>query len=261
MAFGLQRPGSGTSRVMCISRNKPSTSAGVRRDAGATHAPASGPIRSFREEDIPQVADLHRRVFDTADHSTPELLESYRAYLTDVYLKNSGGDDDVGSLVHQEGGKITGFLGVVPRRMSIRGQSLRAVITTNFVVDAGSRGLAGIRLLRAVLDGPQDLSIADESNIASRVLWETLGGTTSLLYSMHWLYPLRPSLFGLLVAKKKKLLPRAALAALTPAAWALDAVAASLPIPLAHDPSKKGFSGENMSQESLAQCLSHEAEE
>jgi len=53
----------------------------------------------------------------------------------------------------------------------------------------------GVMLLKTFLAGPQDLSLTDEANIASRNLWERLGGTASLLYSIHWMRPLRPSRF------------------------------------------------------------------
>ena len=89
----------------------------------------------------------------------------------------------------------------------MNGQTIRAVITSNFVVDAGSRGLVGILLMKTALAGPQDLSIADESSFVSRMTWEGLGGGTSLLYSMRWFYPLRACQFARFVCKQKKLLP------------------------------------------------------
>lgn len=225
-----------------------------------TPASKSSPIRPFTEEDIPQVAELHRRVFGTADQSSPELRDAYRAYFTQVYLNNPWRDDAVGSLVHQEdNGGITGFLGVVPRRLSMNGKSLQAAITTNFIVDTRSRGFVGIMLLRAVLAGPQDLNIADESNAASRAIWEALSGTTSLLYSMRWVYPLRPCQFALFVSRKKKLLPAYIPAASAPAARALDALAAHALIrPLRS--SEDRFFGAEMNCETLSSCLSTEVE-
>jgi hypothetical protein len=217
-------------------------------------------IRPFTEEDIPQVADLHRRVFGTADHSSPELLDAYRTYLTQVYLNNPWRDDAVSPLVYREdGGKISGFLGVVPRRMSMNGHSLQAAITTNFAVDARSRGFVGVALLTAVLAGPQDLTIADESNATSRAIWEALGGTTSLLYSMRWFYPLRPCRFALFVVRKKKLVPSFIPAVAAPVARALDALAARILIRPLRSPEDRFFS-EDMDYETLSSCLSEEKE-
>src|SRR5437762_6086480 len=180
-------------------------------------------VRTFCAADIPQVAEVHRRAFKTIGESTPELLAEYEAYFTRVFLRNPWRCDDIHPLVYQEdNGQISGFLGVLPRRMSLRGQTVRVAIMTNFVVSPDARGLAGAKLLRAFLDGPQDLAIADEASPGVRKMWEGLGGATSLPYSMHWYYPLRLSQFGVLVLKQKKILPSYLAKAVSPMARALD---------------------------------------
>ena len=83
-------------------------------------------------------------------------------------------------------------MAVAPRRLTINGKAVHARITSQFVVDPEFRGFAGVKLLSAVLAGPQDICIADESNADSRILWERLGGVTSPLYSMRWIYPALP---------------------------------------------------------------------
>jgi hypothetical protein len=78
-----------------------------------------GEVRAFTKEDIQQVADLHRRVFSTADHASPELWDSYQSYFTQIFLNDAWLDDDTRSLVYEEeGGRITGFFGAVARQMS-----------------------------------------------------------------------------------------------------------------------------------------------
>ena len=166
-------------------------------------APQSSRIRPFTTDDIPQVSDLHRKVFNLADRTSPELLDSYRAYFTDVFLNNPWQDQAAHSLVYEDkNGKIAGFLAVASRPMSVNGRPIQARITSQFVVDPKFRGFAGLQLLKAALAGPQDITIADESNADSRILWEGLGGVTSSLYSMCWVYPLRPCQFGLFVARR-----------------------------------------------------------
>ncbi len=54
-------------------------------------------------------------------------------------------------------------------------------------------GIVAVRLARAFLEGPQDLSISDEASDVARKIWEGLGGTTALLRSLHWTRPLRPA--------------------------------------------------------------------
>ena len=62
----------------------------------------TGRVRAFTKEDIPQVADLHRRVFRVADHTSQELLDSYRTYFTQDFLEDPWRDYDAESLVHEE---------------------------------------------------------------------------------------------------------------------------------------------------------------
>ena len=56
----------------------------------------TGEVRAFAKEDIPQVADLHRRVFRVADHTSQELLDSYRTYFTQVFLEGPWRDFTLG---------------------------------------------------------------------------------------------------------------------------------------------------------------------
>jgi hypothetical protein len=222
-----------------------------------------GRVRAFTREDIPQVADLHRRVTRSAAHASPELLDSYRAYFTQIFLDDAWRDNDTESLVYEEAdGRITGFCGAVSRRMSFKGQAVRVKIGSQVVVDASSRGVAGLKLYGAFLDGPQDLFIGDEAEAAIRPLWEGFGGTTSLLYSMYWLFPLRPAQFARAVLTEKKVLPplsprhsRPLLARLSaPVARRLDALAVPGMKKLSGSTECRVF-GEDLTGESLLACL------
>jgi hypothetical protein len=157
-------------------------------------------IRPFVRNDIEQAADLHQRVFGDSDNPaqqkvTPELRQSYADYFERVFFGNPWLDEALPSFVHEEAsGKITGFLGVLPRRMSLGGESISVALSSQFIVDPSSRASgAGVRLLKTFLTGPQHLSITDEANNISRRLWEGLGGSTALLYSIHWTRLLRPA--------------------------------------------------------------------
>lgn len=211
-------------------------------------------VRRFTNEDIPEVADLHRRVFGLADRTSPELLELYRTYFTVVFLNNPWLEGTSHSLVYEERGRITGFLAVMPRRMSFNGKCVQASITSQFVVDPDSRGFVGLKLQSRVLAGPQDITIADESNAESRKVWEGLGGVTSHLYSMHWTYPLRPCQFALWLSRRKKFLTRF-LWALEPAGRALDGLVAQIMKFPFRPPAPKLF-GADLDSETLWACLS-----
>jgi ribosomal protein S18 acetylase RimI-like enzyme len=215
----------------------------------------SGEVRAFTKQDILQVADLHRRVFSTADHASPELTDSYQRYFTQIFLDDAWRDDDTQSLVYEEqGGKITGFFGAVARQMSFNGQAVRAKVGSQAMVDPDSSGLAGLKLYSAFLDGPQDLFIGDEANSSVRPLWEGFGGTTSLLYSTYWMYPLRPCRFARFVLTEKKLLPPLLSRMAAPATWMLDALAAPFLKKLSGS-SEGRLVGEDLTCEKLLRCI------
>ncbi|PYS95472.1 MAG: hypothetical protein DMF50_08630 [Acidobacteria bacterium] len=171
-------------------------------------------VRPFAPEDIDRVADLHRRVFRTGEGEAAPGREAYRAYFREVFLDNPWRDDALPSLVGEDAdGTIVGFLGVVPRRMSLRGRPIQAALSSQFIVEPGGRSaVAAIELIKAFVAGPQDLSLADEATRTSRRLWERLGGATALLQSLYWGRVLRPCRF--LVSRLEKAVPWGPLAAL-----------------------------------------------
>src|SRR6266581_1163602 len=175
-----------------------------------------GHVRPFAESDIPHVAVLHQTVFRTSDGSRE--WDRYNAYFRSVYLDNPTRDSDLPSLVYEANGRVVGFLGVVPRRMRMGGRRLRAAVSSQFIVDANGRsGIVAVQLARTFLEGPQDLSIADEATDAARKLWEGLGGATALLPSIHWTRPLRPTRLALsFLRNRRTLAPSAAIWAPTP---------------------------------------------
>ncbi|MBK9313231.1 MAG: hypothetical protein IPM55_03115 [Acidobacteria bacterium] len=177
-------------------------------------------IRPFVHEDITQVASLHRRVFDVGGKAERELIskkliESYTRYFDNIILDNPWRDSTISSLVYEnESGRITGFLGVMPRQMMMDGRSISVALSSQFVVEQESRSSGvGIRLLQAFLAGPQELSLTDEANHTSRRLWEALGGTTALAYSFNWTRLLRPSEY--VASQIQRLIPFAPVSALT----------------------------------------------
>jgi hypothetical protein len=185
-------------------------------------------VRPFVEEDIPQVAELHRKVFLTGAAHSLELQRDYRSYLTRIFLRHPWREQGgITSLVYDDG-EITGFLGVVPRLMSLGGRSVRVAVSSQFIVDPARRStLAAIKLLQAFISGPQDLSLADEANDASRKLLESLGGSAALLYSLYWFRLLQPAQF--LLSRVTHPVLRALSRLLAPPCRLIDAVSIRLP--------------------------------
>jgi hypothetical protein len=215
-----------------------------------------GGIRPFVEADIPRVARLHRTVFKTDDRVDSSGLDSYHAYFTRVFLDHPARDASLPSLVCQEsGGRIVGFLGVVPRRMTMNGRRYQAAIASQFIVDPTTQvGPVAVRLAKTFLEGPQDLSISDEANDISRRIWEGLGGTTALLRSLYWTRPLRPARLGLSVLRGRARLAVLAMAA-RPVASIVDVFATRMPHSHFHQPKPQASAGNDRIEETVLSYL------
>lgn len=167
-----------------------------------------GRVRSFVQNDIPQVADLYQKVFGpiyqkngrkASDATVRPSSPSLKAYFNEVFFQNPGYDPELPSLVYEkDDGRVVGFAGVIPRRMSMKGKPIRAAVCTQLMVEPGSRTmLAGLELLKALFSGPQDLSLTDGANASARQIWERCGGVTIPIYSIVWTRILRPSRYAL----------------------------------------------------------------
>lgn len=148
-----------------------------------------GNIRRFRVDDIPAIVALFGKAFG----DTQRFAETALAlYFQKLFFDNPWFDLDLPSFVYTDELGISGFIGVVPRRMRLRKRPVKLAVSNHFMVDPARRsGLVALELMRAFFNGPQDLSVA-EGGLASRKIWEALGGQTSLLYSICWTRPLRP---------------------------------------------------------------------
>jgi hypothetical protein len=146
-----------------------------------------------------------------------------------IFFRHPWRDASLPSLIYEEdNGRIAGCLGVMPRPMLLNGRLIRAAISHHFMVEPDSRStLAGLRLAKAFLAGPQDLSVADGGD-ASRKIWEGCGGTTSLLHSIHWTRLLRPTRYILSFLRRRGL-PGAFAAILNPFCRLLDGLSRLIP--------------------------------
>jgi hypothetical protein len=153
-------------------------------------------VRSFEESDVPRVADLVWKVLHERPGSSPAKLQQY---FSEVFLHNPWLEEGIPSKVYEDSeGKLVGFFGVVPRRMTYQGKVVRLAFGSNFVMDPESRAsMAAIQLVRGFMKGPQDISITDSANENSRQLLRSLGFTIVPIYSLLWARPLRPCLYGL----------------------------------------------------------------
>lgn len=187
----------------------------------------TGKVRPLVEGDIPEVVELHRRVFRSHQRTSEQTESACGEHLKEIFLRYPWRDESMTSLVYSEDdGRIIGCLGVMPRPMLWNGSPVRVAISHHLMVDPSSRStLAGVKLLKSFVAGPQELSLATEANHTSHKVWEGLGGKTSLLYSIRWTRALRPSRFVLSRLETRRSLAPFALA-LRPLGWVVDAALA-----------------------------------
>ncbi|HEX7938378.1 MAG TPA: hypothetical protein VF483_05250 [Gemmatimonadaceae bacterium] len=149
-----------------------------------------GVVRALGVDDIPALVALRRRAFTQSERATPERSA---AFFREVFFENPWRDAELPSLIYENAnGEVAGFLGSLPRTMVSGGRVIRIAIGTQLMVAPEDPGLAGRRLLRAFMDGPQDLSLGDTANDAARRLWASIGGHSSALLSLSWVRRLRP---------------------------------------------------------------------
>ena len=152
--------------------------------------------------DVDAIVDLWQRAFERDPAASRAKV---RAYFLDLFCDGPLVAADLPSLVaRDDAGRITGFLGVLCRRMVHEGASIRAAVATQLIAEPGPKhAFVPFQLLRKLLAGPQDLSLSDGANDLSERIWGRLGGQAARLYSMEWQRTLRPveSLAGRIAAK------------------------------------------------------------
>ena len=106
-------------------------------------------IRPLLPEDIPEVVAVHQRAFSRREKPPSPEKE---AYFREVFFHNPWYDESLPSLVCEDSGRIVGFLGVVPRRMSLNGQAIQVAIATCFSVEPHTQNSrAAIQLMNEIL--------------------------------------------------------------------------------------------------------------
>ncbi len=159
-------------------------------------------IRPLQATDIPAVAGLFQRTFRDGGKPPPPALETY---LRRHYLEAPAGDPEIASLVHiASDGDISGFVGVNVLPMTYGRRKLRAAICGSLMVESRANDpMAGARLLRTFLAGPQDISFSETASALSAQMWTRLRGVTLPQYSLDWVRVIRPSAFLLDLASRR----------------------------------------------------------
>jgi len=142
-------------------------------------------IRPCEPDDLPQVAAMFLRTFRGRPHQAPASLVEH---MRDLYFGHPAYDRRMGSLVHlRADGAIDGFIGAFPQPLLLHGRRLQGVITGSFMVeDPAANPITGARLVRSLLNGPQDVTITDTANRRSLDFQRVLGCETFDLQSLQW---------------------------------------------------------------------------
>ena len=183
-------------------------------------------IRPFEPGDALEAAKLFMVV---SPESGWPSVEHVAQYIRKVLCESPWCDPEIPSWVAVENGKIIGVESVVPRPMMHGERVIRAAVSCQTYVHPESRGIAGIQLTRALLSGPQDVTIADGASLMGAKVMEALGALVSPLHRMSWIRPLRPAqaALALAAARRQALRPLAVVG--TPFAALADACLTRIP--------------------------------
>lgn len=164
-------------------------------------------VRPLAADDIGAVTALYYRILRHSKAPPPAALAAYfRAF----YLDGPYRDADIPALVHVTAdGRVNGFVGVHSVPYLIGERRLRAAFCGALMSeDHESDPLAGARLLKAFISGPQDVSLSETANVISETMWSKLRGKTIPGYSFEWFRVFRPVGFANALAGEKSSLLR-----------------------------------------------------
>lgn len=136
---------------------------------------------------------LRQRCFANSSQKNQHNIEGR---FKKILFDNPWYREDISSLVAEdEKGSIIGFLGVVPRPMKFNGETVWMAVSTQLMACPNAGKMAGIKLFKEFLDGPQSLAFGDLSNSGAVKMWSMANETVAKLYSLYWTRPLRPTSF------------------------------------------------------------------
>jgi hypothetical protein len=152
-------------------------------------------IRPLERDDLEQVTSLYEHVARSGARTPPRGMAPY---FEETFFDYPWADPEIPSLVYVEpDGRITGFLGSSVRRFEFDGRPVRVGVSGQLVTEPDARSRApGAFLMRAYMQGPQDLTVTDTASDLVRRIWEGVGGETFHLACVGWVRVFRPLQFA-----------------------------------------------------------------
>lgn len=159
-------------------------------------------VRPFSAADVEQVTTLYGRTLLHRKSAPPAALSDY---FRSFYLDGPFRDPEITSLVHaDDDGQVTGFVGVHTVRYLIGDRPVRAAFCGALMSREEERDpMAGARLLKAFLAGPQDVSMSETAIAVTQAMWTRLRGSVIAGHSLDWFRVLQPAGFGHALANRK----------------------------------------------------------
>jgi hypothetical protein len=160
----------------------------------------AGSVRDLEPEDLPAVVHLFQKTFRRSQPAHPSMVRYFR----EIFFDHPWHDEEIRSKVFVGGdGAIEGFIGVFPSRLELDGRPLRAAFAGSMMVDRHEQNpLAGARLLRAFLAGPQDISLTETANSLALGMWQKLALPLDIAYSLNWIRVLRQAGTAIQIAER-----------------------------------------------------------
>lgn len=154
-----------------------------------------GRVRPFAPDDISPVVDIFRDCFaGIARRPRREVATKFRQVFLDGPLARGPQQ----SLVHEDAGEVTGFMGVlsVPHRLGER-KLTGACVMELMMCPRRPNARGAMRLVRAALDQGQDFTFANKAAAKVHPIWRRFGGVRCWAYGFHWRLVLQPASFAL----------------------------------------------------------------
>jgi len=207
-----------------------------------------GEIRAFTEEHLPEVATLYMKRMRGQPGPGSASLENY---FREIFLGNPWATPDIPSWVYLEQGKLTGFLGIVPRTLEFEGRTIRMAVASQFMTYGGP---VAMQLLAHLFSGPQELNFSDGASELAYQVWAAVGASPANLYSFTWLRPLRPAQTVRNFLDRESAALRLAGRAISAAAVPVEYLMAKLPVGVLRAP-ESPFQSRLVDADELFDCI------
>lgn len=156
-------------------------------------------IRPMTADDVPLIPRLLATEQGPHAEPLPQMRATVEQLMPRLFLDTPHADPEMPGLVSvEDDGRLTGMIGRITRRMEFRGRPTRAAVSCELFVDPAHRAkMLGVKLLKQLMAGPQDLLFSDIANETSRKIWTGLGGAVASWYGLTWVKVLQPAQFAL----------------------------------------------------------------